>query len=175
MPCQEVSGVVRKTSRGWPSNSSKRALEICVPKKSAEPGLNALEFASFDGGFDLLEVGVPCADDHAIRRMLVQHLRELLQRGFSEAQFRHNFNAFFRSLFQFAPQPHDFTAGGDEDEAAFVLKLGKFAAQSPPHQLLFQIDQAETDAAKKHHHSARRQSGRRTSPAPNQWSRGKNL
>ena len=33
--CQEASGVVRKTSNGRPSNSSKLVREICVAKKSA--------------------------------------------------------------------------------------------------------------------------------------------
>src|ERR1035437_2195173 len=88
--------------------------------------------------------------------MLMEHMHELLHRSFAEAQFSHNFNALVRFLFQFVPQPYDFAAGGDEDEATFVLKLGEFAAQTPPYQFLLQIEHGETDDAKKHHHDARR-------------------
>ena len=88
--------------------------------------------------------------------MLVQHLRELLHRGFAEAQFAHHFDAGVRFQLQFMFEPRDFVARADEDEPALVLGLGELAVQSPPYQFLLQINQGETDDAKKHHHNARR-------------------
>jgi hypothetical protein len=146
-----------------------RAGNLRSKKIGDQPRFDAFEFAGFDGVFDLLEIGVPRADDHAVRRMLVQHLREFLQRGFAEAQFRHNFNAFVRLLLQFAPQPGDFAAGGDEDKPAFVLIAGRICCSKPTRQFLFQINQAETDAEKNHHPRGVTQSERHTSPSPGRW------
>ena len=87
--------------------------------------------------------------------MFVEHLRELLHRGFSETQFAHHLDALVQSFFQLTPEPHNFGMRADEEEAALVLGLAELAAQSQPRQFLLQIDQGETDGAKKRHHHAR--------------------
>src|ERR1035441_6798753 len=88
--------------------------------------------------------------------MFVEHLRELLHGGFSETQFAHHLDALVQSFFQFMPKPYNFGMRADEEEAALVLRLAELAAQSQPHQFLLQIDQGETNGAKKPHHHARR-------------------
>ncbi len=150
MPCERPAPASR-------SRSSKLVREICVLKKVGhQPGFDAFQFAGPDGGFDLLEIGVLRAEDHAVDGMFVEHVRELLDRGFSEAQFADHRDPLVQSFLQFAPEPGNFGMRADQEETALVLGPAELAAQGPPHQLLLQIDQGEADAAKKRHHRARR-------------------
>ena len=81
--CQEASGVVRKTSSGRPSSSSKLVREICVAEKIGdEPDLDAFQFAGADDVFDLLEIGVLGAQDHAVDGMIVEHGAPVAARAF---------------------------------------------------------------------------------------------
>ena len=155
--CQDDSGAVRKTSSGIAEQFVEaRARNLRPEKIGDQPGFDAFEFAGFDDGFDLLEIGVPRADDHSVDGMLVEHVHELLDGGFAEAQFADHGDAFVQSLPQFTPEPRNFGVCADQDEAALVLGLAELAAQGPPDQFLLHIDQGETDDAKKRHHRARR-------------------
>ena len=132
-----------------------RARDLRSEKVGDEPGLDALEFADFDDAFDPLEIRLFGADDDAAGGMLVEQFNESLQRRFDKVKLAHDFDAFVGLLFQFMAQPGNFVAGADQDETAFVLRLGEFAFVNGTQNFFLEIHQGETKATEPHDHPAR--------------------
>ena len=110
-----------------------------------QPGFDPLQLTSPDGGFDLLEIGVSCAKDHAIDRMLVQHLHQALDRGLVQVHACQDFDLLRRLRVQFHRHPRGFIARADEDHPPPVLRLRQLGARHPAQHLFLGEDEPEAD------------------------------
>ena len=80
--CQEASGVVRKTSTGWPWKSSKLVWEIWVLKKSATSQTSMPSSSQVRMALSTcLEIIMPGIEDDAVDGMFVEQVGEFFARS----------------------------------------------------------------------------------------------
>ena len=101
-----------------------RARNLGGEKIGEEPDLDAFEFADPDDVFDLLKIGVLGVQNHAVGGMVVEHLDELRDRV-GQVELGDDGDGFISPPFEFLAHAGGFGFGADEDEAVFVLALGR--------------------------------------------------